>query len=140
MTSPSLYQVISGAGLAPEALQVRLCGVWALRRTTGPPSTTGSEGGTVKQNQHTAHCNNNKKNNNSLQLQAGIRPQRSHADIELAAPRTLNNIFRQHKRQTISSYDVISVSHGVPSDGGKDQEQLSFVKGRLSLFYFLSWD
>lgn len=54
MTSPSLYQVISAAGLAPEALQVRLCGVWAFRRTTGPPSTTGSEGGTVKQNKHTA--------------------------------------------------------------------------------------
>lgn len=52
MTSPSLYQVISAAGLAPEALQVRLCGVWALRRTTGPPSTTGSEGGTAKQNKH----------------------------------------------------------------------------------------
>lgn len=51
MTSPSLYQVISAAGLAPEALQVRLCGVWALRRTTGPPSTTGSEGGTAK-NKH----------------------------------------------------------------------------------------
>lgn len=60
MTSPSLYQVISAAGLAPEALQVRLCGVWALRRTTGPPSTTGSEGGTIKQNKHTAQ--NQKKN------------------------------------------------------------------------------
>lgn len=53
MTSPSLYQVISAAGLAPEALQVRLCGVWALRRTIGPPSTTGSEGGTVKKNKQT---------------------------------------------------------------------------------------
>lgn len=45
--SPSRYQVMSAAGLAPEALQVRLCGVWAFSLTTGPPSTTGSAGGTA---------------------------------------------------------------------------------------------
>lgn len=47
--SPSRYQVISAAGLAPDARHVRLWGVWALRRTTGPPSTTGSDGGTEKE-------------------------------------------------------------------------------------------
>lgn len=68
MTSPSLYQVISAAGLAPEALQVRLCGVWALRRTTGPPSTTGSEGGTAKQNKHITQ--KQQRERKSLQLKA----------------------------------------------------------------------
>lgn len=40
---------------------MRLCGVWAFSRTTGPPSTTGSEGGTVKQNKHTTQNNRKKK-------------------------------------------------------------------------------
>lgn len=98
MTSPSLYQVISAAGLAPEALQVRLCGVWALRRTTGPPSTIGSEGGTVKQSKHTTQ---NKKSHYSS------GPERSHIEVVLilslllllaqhqyiAAAKEANNIF-----------------------------------------------
>lgn len=92
MTSPSLYQVISAAGLAPEALQVRLCGVWALRRTTGPPSTTGSEGGTVKQNKHTT------QNKNSLQLRASTEPQRSHTVIERAVALSAASIYRNSKR------------------------------------------
>lgn len=75
MTSPSLYQVISAAGLAPEALQVRLCGVWALRRTTGPPSTTGSEGGTAKQNKHITQ--KQQRERKSLQLKAST----SHKEV-----------------------------------------------------------
>lgn len=98
MTSPSLYQVISAAGFAPEALQVRLCGVWAFRRTTGPPSTTGSEGGTVKQNKHTTQNNNNKKKKNSLQLQASTEPQRSHTDIEFAVALSSASIYCNSKR------------------------------------------
>lgn len=88
MTSPSLYQVISAAGLAPEALQVRLCGVWALRRTTGPPSTTGSEGGTVKQNKHTTQ--NQKAHYSSGQRE---EPQRSITDIELAVALSSASIY-----------------------------------------------
>lgn len=86
MTSPSLYQVISAAGLAPEALQVRLCGVWAFRRTTGPPSTTGSEGGTVKQNKHTTQ---NKKSHYSS------RPAQSHKEVILLLSSLL--LLAQHQ-------------------------------------------
>lgn len=88
MTSPSLYQVISAAGLAPEALQVRLCGVWALRRTTGPPSTTGSEGGTVMQKQTYSS-----KQKDSLQLRASAEPQRRITDIELAVALSPSSIY-----------------------------------------------
>lgn len=88
MTSPSLYQVISAAGLAPEALQVRLCGVWALRRTTGPPSTTGSEGGTVMQKQTYSS-----RQKDSLQLRASAEPQRRITDIELAVALSPSSIY-----------------------------------------------
>ena len=83
MTSPSLYQVISAAGLAPEALQVRLCGVWALRRTTGPPSTTGSEGGTAKQNKHITQ--KQQRERKPLQLKASTKSQRRHSDIKFSS-------------------------------------------------------
>lgn len=91
MTSPSLYQVISAAGLAPEALQVRLCRVWALRRTTGPPSTTGSDGGTVKQNKHTTQ--NNTKG--SLQLPASTKKR---TGVELVVALRSASIYHTSKR------------------------------------------
>lgn len=133
MTSPSLYQVISAAGLAPEALQVRLCGVWALRRTTGPPSTTGSEGGTVKQNKHTTQ----KKKKTSLRLQASTELQRSYTDIELAVALSSASIYRNSERSKQFLLMALCLFNKVQfSDRRKDQEQLSFGKKQTQPYLF----
>lgn len=136
MTSPSLYQVISAAGLAPEALQVRLCGVWALRRTTGPPSTTGSEGGTVKQNKHTTQ---NKKTHYSS------RPAQSHREVILILSLPLLLAQRQYietakEANNIFLWPYVCLTRCSFRQEKRPRTVVIWKKNRLNLIYFLSWD
>lgn len=47
--TPFLVHWMWAAGLAPRVRQVRLCGLPAISRSSGIPSTTGSSGGTAGQ-------------------------------------------------------------------------------------------